>query len=82
MIIGDQEGNQLRLQTTKVRPVECRGHPLEYYRQGAILVIAEEMSRVANLKVDRVEEPIVVVVEKGNLKNQEIQHVLKQTRLI
>ena len=71
--IGDQEENQPRLQTTKVRQVECHGHLLECYREGVILVIGEEMSRVVSLKVDRVEEQIVVVVEKGELDYLEIK---------
>ena len=68
MFAEDREGNQLRHQITKVKPAECHGHLLEYYREGAILVIVEEMSLVVNLKVDLVEEQIDEEGEKGLLK--------------
>ena len=66
MLAGDREGNQPPHRITKVKPAECHGRLLEYYREEAILVIVEEMSLVVNLKVDLVEEQIVEDGEKGS----------------
>ena len=67
MLVGDQEESQRRHQTTKVKPVECRGRLLESCKEVFILVIEEEMNLVANQKVDLVEEQIVGGEGKGNV---------------
>ena len=49
----------------KVKPVECHGHQLEYYKAEDILVIDGDMNLEANQRVDQAEEQIDEDVEKG-----------------